>query len=197
MNNTKYLIGGGIAFSIAFLNLILVIIGTLFGLIYSFREFFVAYDFICSILYTFLFYVLYVMLNDRYQFRSINLFLLFHIFLWILMAFFTIASLLIPETINYYIYILLRLFRNLNKVIFCLIILFQFKDCSNIFLKPFAVIWLFAGLFHLILIGVTLFGIRTPIFTMMGHFWGFITDLILGVALLYAARKEEDELDFV
>jgi len=51
MNNTKYLIGGGIAVSLGFLNLIVLIIGMLMGIIYSFREFFVAYDFICSVMY--------------------------------------------------------------------------------------------------------------------------------------------------
>jgi hypothetical protein len=197
MKNTIYLLGGGIAISIAFLNLMLVIIGMLFGIIYSFREFFVAYDFICSVLYIFLFYILYVMLNQRYQFQAINIFLYFHMFFWFLMAFFTIASLLIPETMNYYIYILLRLFRNLNKVFFCLIILFQLKYCSNIFLKPFAVIWLFAGLFHLFLVGATLAGIRAPIFTMMGHFMGFITDLILGITLIYSTKVENEKLEFV
>ena len=137
------------------------------------------------------------MLNERYQFQSINLFLIFHIFLWFLMAIFTIASLVVPETINYYFYILLRLFRNLNKVIFCLILLFQLKDCSNILLKPFAAVWLFAGLFHLFLIGVTLLSIRTPIFNMMGHFMGFITDLILGIALIYSTKVENEKLEFV
>jgi len=113
------------------------------------------------------------------------------------MAVFTIASLVVPETTSYYVYILLRLFRNLNKVIFCLIILYQLKDCSNIILKPFAAIWLFAGLFHLFLIGVILVGIRTPIFSMMGHFMGFITDLILGVVLIYSTKVETEKLDFV
>lgn len=197
MNNTKYLVGGGIAISLGFLNLMVVILGMLMGIIYSFREFFVAYDFICSVLYMVIFYIFYLMLNERYQFKSVNLFIFFHIFLWLFMALFTLASLLIPETINYYIYILLRLFRNLNKVIFCLIILFQLKDCSNILLKPFAVIWLFAGLFHLFLIGVTLLGVRTPIFTMMGHFMGFITDLILGVVLIYSTKVETEKLEFV
>ena len=197
MNDTKYLVGGGIAISLGFLNLMVVIIGMLIGIIYSFREFFVAYDFICSVLYMVIFYIFYLMLNERYQFRSINLFLIFHIFLWLLMAVFTIVSLIIPEAVNYYIYILLRLFRNLNKVIFCLIILFQLKNCSNIFVKPFAVVWLFAGLFHLFLIGVTLLGIRTPIFIMMGHFMGFITDLIIGIALIYSTKIETEELEFV
>jgi len=197
MNNTKYLIGGGIAVSLGFLNLIVLIIGMLMGIIYSFREFFVAYDFICSVMYMSIFYIFYLMLNERYQFRSINLFLIFHIFLWFLMALFTLVSLFVPDTINYYIYVLLRLFRNLNKVIFCLIILFQLKDCSNIFLKPFAVVWLFAGLFHLFLIGVTLAGIRSPIFPMVGHFFGFITDIILGLTLIYSAKVEPDKLEFV
>ena len=197
MNNTKYLLGGGLAISIGFLNLILVLLGMLFGIIYSFRGFFVAYDFICSILYIIIFYIFYLMLNERYQFQSINLFLFFHMFLWALMAIFSIASLLVPDTISYYIYILLRLFRNLNKVIFCLIILIQLKDCSNVFIKPFAVVWLFAGLFHLFLIGVTILGIRTPIFMMMGHFMGFITDLILGITLLYSTKVENEKLEFV
>ena len=197
MYNSKYLIGGGIAISIGVLNLMLVIIGTLFGIIYSFREFFVAYDFFCSVLYMIIFYIFFLMLNERYQFKSINLFLVFHIFLWLLMALFTIASLFFPDAVNHYIYILLRLFRNLNKVIFCLIILFQLKDCSNVLLKPFAVVWLFAGLFHLFLVGVTLLGVRTPIFTMMGHFLGFITDMILGAALIYGAKTETEKLEFV
>lgn len=197
MSNTKFLVGGGIAISIGFLNLMLVIIGMLFGIIYSFREFFVAYDFICSVLYMVIFYIFYLMLNERYQFQSIKFFLIFHIFLWSMMALFTIASLFVPETISYYVYILLRLFRNLNKVIFCLIILFQLKDCSNIFLKPFAVVWLFAGLFHLFLVGVTLLGIRTPIFSMVGHFFGFITDIILGITLIYSTKVETEKLEFV
>ena len=61
MNNTKYLVGGGMAISIGFLNLILVLLGMLFGIIYSFGELFVAYDFVCSVLYIIIFYILYLM----------------------------------------------------------------------------------------------------------------------------------------
>jgi len=32
---------------------------------------------------------------------------------------------------------------------------------------------------------------------MMGHFMGFITDLILGIALIYSTKVENEKLEFV
>lgn len=167
----RYLIGGFLSIGLAMSNGLIMFIGFLSGIIYSYIYFFVAYDFIASILYVIIFFFLYDMLKKRYDYQTINPFLIFHMILWGIIALVTLSRLFLPEDPIFYMNMTLRILRNANKVIFCLVLLIHLKQCTNIFIKPFAVIWLFAGLYHLFHTSLNLFGVNFLFFGLGGQFF--------------------------